>query len=405
MPGKATDEGMRAARGIRLSREEERLFDEYTALRRRTGSHAPGIREITARIPELQPRVDACFLSNPYAADLFLGEWLRLSPAAWRQIIENYPSQNAAIARHIEAAIGVPAERIFVGNGATEIIQGLFQRHLVGRVLLPIPTFSPYYEFHTPRSEVLYHRLTEEEGFRLRLDRLVERIERERIDHVILINPNNPNGGFIPYDEVERFVDAVHRRLRSIVIDESFNQFVSPDPAELPDYYPLALRYPNVVVVRSLSKDYGIAGLRAGYAVMDAAWTQELLASGYRWNVSGPAEFFFTRLADPEFRARHEVQRREYVVHARALFDALAEIPGLTVFPSRANFVLIKLPPAFDSDLFAFLMMKRYGVYLRSASDKIGLVGKEFIRISARTREENAQILTGVRELLAEALG
>jgi len=144
-----------------------------------------------------------------------------------------------------------------------------------------------------------------------------------------------------------------------------------------------------------MSKDFGIAGLRLGYAVCDNTIIKRMVESGFLWNVSGIGEYFLRTLAyNAEFMIEYEKRRRKYVSCIRDFFRKLSEY--LTIYPSKANFVLAKIPV--DPDLFSFLLLYRYGVYVRSASDKIGLYGN-YVRISARTSEENEIILKAIRDL------
>ena len=119
-------------------------------------------------IPELRLRVDACFLSNPYATDLFLDYLHRevIRTGKLRRLLEFYPSQNRVIADKLSGAVGVPAEYLFVGNGAVEIIQAILHRFTGDKILVNLPTFSPYHEFVRSDTQVLYNVLSRENDFR-----------------------------------------------------------------------------------------------------------------------------------------------------------------------------------------------------------------------------------------------
>ena len=178
-------------------------------------------------IPELRLRVDACFLSNPYATDLFL-EYLHrevIRTGKLRKLLEFYPSQNRVIAGKLSGALGVPPEYLFVGNGAVEIIQAILHRFTGDKILVNLPTFSPYHEFARPDTQVVFNVLlarTTTSGSTPR--RTSSGCAARRPDTVVLINPNNPDGGYIPYATLIRLLEEL-RDVPNVIVDESFIHF------------------------------------------------------------------------------------------------------------------------------------------------------------------------------------
>ena len=165
-------------------------------------------------IPELRLRVDACFLSNPYATDLFLDYLQRevVRTGKLRRLLEFYPSQNRVIASKLSGALGLPPEYLFVGNGAVEIIQAILHKFTGDKILVNLPTFSPYHEFVRHDTQVVYNVLPREDDFRFDPESYLERVRSERPDTVVLINPNNPDGGYIPYATLIRLLEAAAAR-------------------------------------------------------------------------------------------------------------------------------------------------------------------------------------------------
>ena len=165
-----------AARRGALSPRESALAERIKLLKREAGSHSPSAPTLAKLIPELRLRVDACFLSNPYATDLFL-EYLNrevIRTGRLRRLLEFYPSQNRVIAGKLSGAVGVPAENLFVGNGAVEIIQAIMHRFTGAKILVNIPTFSPYHEFARTDTQVVYNVLSKENDFRFDPEQYVE---------------------------------------------------------------------------------------------------------------------------------------------------------------------------------------------------------------------------------------
>tara|TARA_B100000900_G_C20259835_1_gene585519 strand:- start:92 stop:685 length:594 start_codon:yes stop_codon:yes gene_type:complete len=190
------------------------------------------------------------------------------------------------------------------------------------------------------------------------------------------------------------------REVEMILIDESFIHFAYEDEDKNQvSTSELALEYPNVVVVKSMSKDFGIAGVRAGYGIMNKHRVSKLLENGYLWNSSGLAEYFFKLYKNSLFLERYAEVRLQYIYEAINFFDALRSFQEIKVYPTKANFALIELLNGMTSSYFVNCMLIKYGVYLRSCSDKIGLQG-EFIRVACRTKEENEIILKSFSEIL-----
>jgi histidinol-phosphate/aromatic aminotransferase/cobyric acid decarboxylase-like protein len=184
-------------------------------------------------------------------------------------------------------------------------------------------------------------------------------------------------------------------RVRQVIVDESFGAFSSLDgPRSLA---PLVAELPHLVVVNSLSKSHGIAGLRLGYAVMAPLRARKLRA-GSLWNLNAFAEWFCGLLADEDYRRAYERARRRYVSEARRLFAGLSEIPGIHAYPSAANFALLELDrPASE---VAGALLARHGVYVRDCADKWGLDGGRHLRVSARRATENQRVLAALGEVL-----
>ena len=159
--------------------------------------------------------------------------------------------------------------------------------------------------------------------------------------------------------------------------------------------------FPNLVVVKSMSKDFGIAGLRAGYAIMRESRVTRLIENGYLWNVNGLAEYFFDLYTKQHFLEEYENIRKKYIFETKNFYDELSSLKGIKTHPTRANFILVELLNGINSDEFVFRMLVRYGVYKRTCSDKIGL-GNRYIRVASRSVEENKQIITAFKGMLNE---
>jgi histidinol-phosphate/aromatic aminotransferase/cobyric acid decarboxylase-like protein len=323
-----------------------------------------------------------------------------IRPRKLRALLELYPSQNRIIAAKLGRVLNQETDSIFVGNGAAEIIQAILHRFTREKILVNLPTFSPYYEFARPDTQVAFNVLHKENDFRFDPEAYLNLVRRERPDTVVLINPNNPDGGYIPHALMVDLLEEL-QFVPNVIVDESFIHFACEGGGF--SYRSVAHeveRFPNVMVVKSMSKDFGVAGIRAGYAIMAPDRVRALLGNGYLWNSSGLAEYFFDLYSRPDFQERYERERIRFIRNSRRFFGALAKIDGLRVYPTSANFALVELQNGLLAEELVCRLLIRRGIYTRTCDDKRGLEVGRFLRIAARNRPENAYIIRSLRRLI-----
>lgn len=375
-----------------LNENEKVIADKIRQLKQTSGSHSPSIYSLISEIEGFEIAIDACFLSNPYATDLFMRYFKEevLNQNKLRGLLEFYPTQNRPLAAILSSTLGVDPECIFLGNGATEIIQTILHRFTKKKLLVTLPTFSPYYEFARSDTEVIFYTLDKRNDFKFDPDAWLKIVKKEKCDTVVLINPNNPDGGYLSQKELRTLLGAL-KEVDQVILDESFLHFSSEDSScKLISNLPLLKEFPNLITIKSMSKDFGIAGIRAGYAIMPKEKVKELLKNGFLWNVSGLAEYFFRLYSTKQFREEYEQIRIKHLQGTQDFFKQLNAIKGINVYPSQANFFLIELPGVSSSEV-ALELLIRHGIYTRACDDKKGLEGS-FIRIASRTPQENMKI-------------
>lgn len=383
----------------------EEIKQKLKLLKSESGSHSPSIETMLNEIPELKIKVDACFLSNPYATDLFMQKIDELyGSKKMRDILEYYPPQNYDVAKKVAKIIEIESNNIFVGNGAIEVIQATMHTFAGKSIALPIPTFSSYYEFKIPTSNIEYYHLDKKSNYEINIDDYISFIKEKKCDTAILINPNNPTGEFIASKKIHHFLNSL-KELDLIIIDESFIHFAYEDEnLNLSKNESLIYQYPNLIIVKSMSKDFGIAGIRAGYGIMNTHRVNKLVSNGYLWNVSGLCDYFFTTYSEITFQNKYEEVRKRYIRDTISFANSLSIIPGIKVYNTKANFVLIEIltnnVKSFD---MAVELLVEKGIYIRDCSDKIGLEG-EFVRIASRSRDENNTIIQAIKEFANQYL-
>lgn len=381
--------------------EEAVVADQLAKLKEEAGSHSPSLLTLREQLPDLEISVDACFISNPYATQLFLDHLQRelIDTGAIRDVLEFYPSQNQVIAGLLAENLGIGAEWLFVGNGAIEIIQAVIHNFARRRVLVTLPTFSSYYEFAEGRVDVAFHTLSKHDEFRLDPDAYLARVAEVDPDVVVLINPNNPDGSYLAYDDLQRILDGLPPDVTAVV-DESFIHFAFEDlNLDIRSVIPECRRHPNLIVVKSMSKDFGIAGIRAGYAVMHPSRIESLLRNGFLWNSNGLAEYFFRLYCRDDFVEQYDIVRKQYILETQLFYRQLAKVPGTHTYPSMANFALVEITGGVTADEVTRHLLVRHGVYVRTCSDKIGLDG-HFLRVASRGLRDNQRIIDALDDVL-----
>jgi histidinol-phosphate/aromatic aminotransferase/cobyric acid decarboxylase-like protein len=376
------------------------IREKIEALKMESGSHSPSIETLLKNIPEINIKVDACFLSNPYATDLFM-KYLHddlITTGKLRNVLEYYPPQNYDIRKYLSKAINVNEANIFIGNGAIEIIQAVIHRFVKKKLCVILPTFSSYYEFVRNDTEVIYFNLRKENNFEINLEELFSFVNENNPDSIVIINPNNPNGGYLDLYDLNNIIKNLSH-LDNIIIDESFIHFAyeTNNFSQL-TYDDLIIQNRNLIIIKSLSKDFGIAGIRAGYAIMEKEKVEALLKNGYLWNISGLADYFLKLYSNDNFRKEYEVVRKMYILNTISFLNDISKIKKIKVYPSKANFALVELldnTTSFDSTI---KLLVNNGVYVRDCSDKKGLFG-EFVRIASRTFEENLIITESLKRI------
>ncbi len=294
------------------------------------------------------------------------------------EILRYYPDYAEVHAKHIAEIAGVPPECIVPANGSTEIITRLC--HLTrGPILTPIPTFSRWTDLpnelgiplHTIKHDV-------RRNFRLQIAELVSRTLELGVRMLVISNPNNPTGAWFEAAGIEELVLSLPE-VELIVIDESFLDF-----ADLESAVKLIPRAENLVVVKSLGKSLGWHGVRLGYAAMNSRAAERLRSELPFWNVNGLAAYILKTLSEfkDEFR-----QSLALVAEDRTyMLKRLERIPGLRVFPSRANFVYVELPADVPGRELRDRLLQEYGLMVRECSNKIGS-SEQYLRLAVQTKE------------------
>ena len=305
--------------------------------------------------------------------------------AGWNRYPEFAPpALLAALAEHY----GWTPEGVLVGNGSNELIQATLATTLEPGdvVVAPTPTFS-LYRLLTGVLGGRYRPVPLGADFEYDVDALVDAAVRERARVVVLNSPNNPTGSALPAGALERLLDETGAL---VVCDEAYQEFGGPTAL------PLLRATSRVVVLRTFSKALGMAGLRFGLALAHPAVARELAKGKLPYNVN------LVTLAAASAALRHgdelSERVRQIVEQRGRLAAGLSRLPGLAVYPSAANFVLIRCLRQPAREVFRRLL-DEHGILVRDVSAGSDLA--QCLRISVGTADDVDAVVTALREITA----
>jgi histidinol-phosphate/aromatic aminotransferase/cobyric acid decarboxylase-like protein len=199
----------------------------------------------------------------------------------------------------------------------------------------------------------------------------------------------------IPLEEMIEFVHQASD-FELIIVDESFIDFAG-NP--VPSLLPVAERFSNLLIVRSMSKHCGVPGLRLGYAYSSNLYLLNRLRRFLpTWNLNTLAQYFLSLL--PSTDADYHEARKRLIGDVAWLYGALRTVPGVDVYPTGANFVLFKITTGVEAAELQSRLLDGYGMYVRDCSNKVGM-DRFHIRVASQGREKDARLVAALRELTA----
>lgn len=326
---------------------------------------------------------------------------LRAARAALRRA-SSYPDpRSGRLRRELAAWLGIDPHLITLGNGSTELIHHLVRCRSPRRVIVVSPAFSEYRRAaEAAGSRVKEFPLSPDEGFTLDVEALVGAAYRSEM--TFFCNPNNPSGGLYSRAELLPLLEACRAAGGLLVVDESFMGFCPEKEREGATMIHLAGEE-GLVVISTFTKLFALAGLRGpGWLAGTRELIDELEEKGFPWRVNVAAE------AAALACLRNEVYLRRTRARVGAWREELArglqKAGPFRVYPSHANYLLLRLPLGGPEALALVDGMGRKGVLVRSCHDFFGL-GEGFVRVAVRKRRENGRLLRILRETWSEVSG
>ncbi|MBP3710652.1 MAG: aminotransferase class I/II-fold pyridoxal phosphate-dependent enzyme [Treponema sp.] len=342
------------------------------------------------RFPQIK---DFCWLVNPYFPPENMVHELT---ANFYTLLTQYPSGAAQHSLLAGKIFNVLPEHIAVGNGAAELIASCATM-ITGKVAIPYPTFNEYPE-RLARAEIVSVPV-HAKNFSYTANDIIKTAHKENVRAVLLINPDNPSGNFLAKKDVLQLCRTLKEQNAQLIFDESFIDFAQKekrytliDEAVLHDN-------PNLIVIKSISKSYGVPGLRLGViASADAAYIKKIQKCNAIWNINSFAEYYL-QIYD-KYKKSYEVACDQIAAERARFIMQLRKLPHVTVFPSEANFVLCRLDGTISATKLATALLEKYNIFVKDLSGKQGFKNGNFIRLAIRDKADNNMLLDALQSIL-----
>ena len=341
------------------------------------------------RFPQM---LDFCYLVNPYFRRSRIIDELE---ANFRTLLGEYPSGMKVNTLLASKCWGVREEYIIPGNGAAELIKALME-NLGGTLGVVRPTFEEYPNRIEQERVVAY--VPDNRDFRYSADDLIGYFGTHPVDNLLLINPDNPSGNFIPRADLCRLAEWCEQRGTRLIVDESFVDFSEQwEQSSLLSNSWLET-YPHLAVMKSISKSYGVPGLRLGIlASADRALIARMKQQVSIWNINSFAEFFMQIFS--KYEKDYQKACVKFIEVRADFMEQLQQISCLHVMPTQANFVLCEVLPPYTANGIALTLLKDHNILVSACSAKKGIAPNRYIRMAVRSRSDNNRLIQALKRL------
>lgn len=346
------------------------------------------------RYPRL---LDFCYLVNPYFPPKKLLEEMKSN---FETLISQYPSGMRVNSLLASRNFGVRPEHIVIGNGAAELIKMLMAR-LDGPTGFIRPTFEEYPNRYDCKNSVIF--TPGNEDFRYTAGDLIDYFGRPQheIRSLVLINPDNPSGNYLPPDDIGKLTDWCRKKAIRLVIDESFSDFVSIDEAvcglnvSLMNEETLS-SYDGLFLVKSISKSYGVPGIRLGVlAGSDSVMIQSIKNDASIWNINSFGEFYMQ--ISEKYKKDYKKSLEKMADARAALYQSLSAIPFLRPLPSQANYIMCQVTGGLKSEWLAGKLLQQ-DILIKDLTGKLQN-GHQYVRLAVRSQEDNERLSAALKAI------
>lgn len=341
------------------------------------------------RFPKL---LDFCYLVNPYFPTAHMKDELR---ANFDILLSEYPSGMYVNSLIAAKYFDIRQKYTVVGNGAAELIKSLMER-VEGRIGVVYPTFQEYPN-RKEQTEIIGF-TPDNNDLTYTADDLIRFYADKKLSTLLLINPDNPSGNFIPKADVLRLATWCKERGIFFVVDESFVDFSEDFRNNSLLHNEILQAYPNLAVMKSISKSYGVPGLRLGVlASSDEALINWMKHDVSIWNINSFAEFYMQIFG--KYQKDYDRACQKFIAERERFMARLTDIPFLRVIPSQANYFLCQVTEKYTSEELTRRLLMDFNILIKDCDNKDGLKNKNYVRIAVRDQKDNDTLVDALKTL------
>lgn len=341
------------------------------------------------RFPKL---LDFCYLVNPYFPTAHMKDELR---ANFDILLSEYPSGMYVNSLIAAKYFDIRQKYTVVGNGAAELIKSLMER-VEGRIGVVYPTFQEYPN-RKEQTEIVGF-TPDNADLSYTADDLIRFYADKQLSTLLLINPDNPSGNFIPKADVLRLATWCKEHGIFFVVDESFVDFSEDFRNNSLLHNEILQAYPNLAVMKSISKSYGVPGLRLGIlASSDEELINWMKHDVSIWNINSFAEFYMQIFG--KYQKDYDRACQKFIAERERFMARLTDIPFLRVIPSQANYFLCQVTEKYTSEELTRRLLMDFNILIKDCDNKDGLKNKNYVRIAVRDQKDNDMLVDALKTL------
>lgn len=342
------------------------------------------------RFPKL---LDFCYLVNPYFPTPKMKEEMR---ANFDVLLQEYPSGMFVNSLLAGKYFNIRQEYVCVGNGAAELIKSAMEQFADKKIGVVYPTFEEYPNRMPAENIVKY--IPQNADFAYTANDLKKFFDGKDVKLLLLVNPDNPSGNYIAKNDVLNLVKWAAERDMKIIVDESFVDFTENHRDNSLLHNDILDSNPNLMVMKSISKSYGVPGLRLGvFATSDKEIISKMKKDVAIWNINSFAEYYMQIFAKYE---KDYQEACDKFIEERSLFiNELRQIPFLRVIDSQANYFLCEVKNKYTSPELTRILLEKADILIKDCSTKSAFNGRNFIRIAIRDRKDNSKLVETLKKL------
>ena len=341
------------------------------------------------RFPKL---LDFCYLVNPFFPTRQLKEEMK---ANYDTLLTEYPSGMYVNSLLASKYFDIKHNYIVVGNGAAELIKSMLE-NINGKYGIIYPTFEEYPNRLSKDAIVPF--ISSKEDCQYTADDLIQFYTDKEIDYLVLINPDNPSGNFIPTKDVLHLSNWCKEHSIKLIVDESFVDFSENFVCNSLIHNDILEGNPNLIVIKSISKSYGVPGLRLGIlATSDEKIINCIKKNVAIWNINSFAEYYMQIFG--KYQNCYIEACYQFIKERERFQKEMNKVSFVRVIPSQANFFMIELTGRYTSNELSSILLKRFNILIKSCNTKHGLENKNYIRIAVRNRIDNDRLIDALNSL------